>query len=104
MADERPPQTPSGTNLSVGVEFSQGSNQPPDAEEARFRRRARAATLGVTLFLVVAEVLGDVGSGLFGIGNFHANEAIVGTLFGGSLLIGGITILPKIGGSGGLKR
>lgn len=66
-----------------------------DPDEARFRRRARAATLAVTLFLVSAEVLADIASNLFQIGAFHANEAILGTLFGGILLIGGIE-LPRL--------
>lgn len=68
---------------------------PVDPEEARFRRRARGATLGVTLFLVSAEITADIISNLFGVGSFHANEAILGTLFGGALLIGGIEILPR---------
>lgn len=73
MADERP-------------------NGQSDPEEARFRRKARAATLIVTLALVIAEVAADIFSSLTGIGSFHASEAIVGTLFGGAVLIGGVEI------------
>lgn len=66
-------------------------------EEARFRRKARWVILGVTLMLVTAIVAADIVSQMFSIGTFRANEAILGTLFGGALLIGGLT-LPKLFG------
>lgn len=73
------------------------TNGPVDPAEAQFRRRARYATLAVTLGLCIAEVLADIVSNLFQIGAFHANEAIIGTLIGGGVLAGvlGISGLRK---------
>lgn len=69
---------------------------PVDFGEAQFRRRARTATLVVALSLVVLEIVADVVSQLIGLGSFHASEAIVGTLFGGALLIGGLEGLSRL--------